>query len=109
MHRPYCSRVNILARDEEFYWTVDGTTAIALCRDRLAEPLLAGPFAAFVRTIRLLVEVEELREKYELRWCRRGKPKPYHGVPESSTGGGDQGLSPLIGRHIRLHYGAPQE
>ena len=69
----------------------------------MAVPVI-GPFTAFIKTVVLQVPVDELRERWEMRWCQPGKPKPDKRAPLSSTGGGDQGLAPLIGRYVKIHF-----
>ncbi len=103
MNKPFCSRVNVFTHGEEdFYWTVDGDVARALAEDRMVRPIIGN--RAFIKSVELLVPVSELRRKFDLRWGREKRPKASQRAPLSSTGGGDQGLAPLIGNRRAIWH-----
>lgn len=100
----YCVRVHIVTcEDDQHCYAIAGDSAAQIVQAGLAEPCI-GPFTAFVKTIRLTVPTYELRQQFDLRNRRSRRPKPTMRPPDSSTGGGDQGLAPLIGRFHRLHF-----
>jgi hypothetical protein len=102
MPKPYGCRVRIIVpEDEAHYWTVDGELAAELVLKGIAEPVEQSS-QAFIKLIRLRGTVEEL-QAHVFKIGKRRRHKPVMRAPDSSTGGGDQGLAPLIGRRITVH------
>jgi hypothetical protein len=85
---------------------IDPDEAWALCDARLAYREIE-PDRKSIAAITLMVSDDQFREATRARRVPKGRPKPRAGIKAaSSTGGGDQGLGPLIGRHRVLHYDA---
>lgn len=105
MQKPYGCRIRIVsAEDQSHCWTIDGETAQQLVAKGVATPV-ANEFQAFIKVIALRVSVSELRD--HMLWLHRPRrPKLQLRAPDSSTGGGDQGLAPLVGRLRSLHIPA---
>lgn len=100
----YSSRVHIVtAEDDSHFYTVPGPDAKEIVRSGLALAC-SSPFHGYIKTIRLTVSSSELTERYDLRKLRNKRPRPGKRAPDSSTGGGDQGLRPIIGTHRTLRF-----